>query len=149
MKFKSSTKESQKGFTLIELLVVIAIIGILSSVVLASMNTARKKARDARRQADLKSMQLALESYYDTNSAYPSVTGEVAVSSTTLSALTSGGFITVLADDPSSTGDYYYESDGTEYCIGAVLEGTVPATDNTCPSTTQLTGNSVNWQVGQ
>ncbi len=145
MKFKNSSK----GFTLIELLVVIAIIGILSSVVLASMNTARKKARDARRQADLKSMQLALESFYDTNSAYPTVTGEVAVATASLGGLVTGGFITVLADDPASAQDYWYESDGTEYCIGAVLEGTVPTPANTCPSTTVLGSNSVNWMVGQ
>lgn len=59
------------GFTLIELLVVVAIIGILSSVVLASLNTARAKARDAKRRIDLKQVQLALELYYDSNGVYP------------------------------------------------------------------------------
>jgi prepilin-type N-terminal cleavage/methylation domain-containing protein len=60
-----------KGFTLIELLIVIAIIGVLSSVVLASLNTARMKARDSRRIQDLKQIKLALELYYDTNGYYP------------------------------------------------------------------------------
>lgn len=65
------TLSSVRGFTLIELLVVIAIIGILSSVVLASLNSARSKARDARRKADMKQIQLALELYYDSNGSYP------------------------------------------------------------------------------
>lgn len=60
-----------KGFTLIELLVVIAIIGVLASTVLASVNSARIKARDARRRADLKQISLALELYYDTYGVYP------------------------------------------------------------------------------
>ncbi|MDO8561734.1 MAG: type II secretion system protein [bacterium] len=50
----------RRGFTLIELLVVIAIIGILSTVVLASLNTARQKGRDARRLEDLKSIANAI-----------------------------------------------------------------------------------------
>lgn len=48
------------GFTLIELLVVIAIIGLLASIVMVSVNTARGKARDSRRLGDMKSIQLAL-----------------------------------------------------------------------------------------
>ncbi len=159
MKFTNLTNKTDKGFTLIELLVVIAIIGILSSVVLASMNTARKKARDARRQADLKSLQLALESYYDTNSNYPIAATETDVVSThtELAELVSQGMITVLPDDPASAKNYRYRTDatGSEYCIGAALEGTVPTPADTCP-TTKVSGdtaggsaNPVNWMVGQ
>src|SRR3989338_3128827 len=52
------------GFTLIELLVVISIIGLLSSVVLASLNNARAKARDTRRIQDFKQISTALYLYY-------------------------------------------------------------------------------------
>ena len=68
---KKIRKNLSFGFTLIELLVVIAIIGVLASVVLASVNTARAKSRDARRKADLNQLRLALELYYDANGAYP------------------------------------------------------------------------------
>lgn len=65
-------KDKTKGFTLIELLVVIAIISILSSVVFASLNSARAKARDARRLSDLHQIRNALELYAsDNNGAYP------------------------------------------------------------------------------
>jgi len=69
-----SLKNSRKGFTLIELLVVIAIIGILSSVVLASLSTARMKSRDAKRVSDIGQIQLALELFFDANQSYPSTT---------------------------------------------------------------------------
>ncbi len=62
---------NKKGFTLIELLVVIAIIGILSSVVLANLNTARSKARDARRISDIRQIQTGLALYYDKHGQYP------------------------------------------------------------------------------
>ena len=60
-----------KGFTLIELLVVIAIFSLLSSVVLTNVNSARMKAIDARKQADFKSITLALNMFYDATGRMP------------------------------------------------------------------------------
>lgn len=61
----------KKGFTLIELLVVISIIGLLSSVVLASLDSANKKGRDAKRISEMKSIMTALELYYNDHGRYP------------------------------------------------------------------------------
>jgi prepilin-type N-terminal cleavage/methylation domain-containing protein len=65
----------QKGFTLIELLVVIAIIGILSSVVLASLNTARGKGSDAAVKSNLANIRSQAEIIYDTDGDYDAVCG--------------------------------------------------------------------------
>jgi len=64
-------KKTKQGFTLIELLVVIAIIGLLSTLSIVALNQARARSRDARRIADIKQIQTALEMYYNDNNAYP------------------------------------------------------------------------------
>ena len=108
-----------RGFTLIELLVVIAIIGILSSVVLASLNSARRKARDAKRISDIKQIQLALEMYYDDNSNYPT---EISSDN-----LVTPGYISQIPTDPSTGAAYTYAALGSgatcsSYHLGATLE---------------------------
>lgn len=66
-------RNKNKGFTLIELLVVIAIIGLLASVVLLALNSARQKARDAKRLADVRQFASAFELYFNDKSSYPTV----------------------------------------------------------------------------
>lgn len=72
----SVSSAARRGFTLIELLVVIAIIGILSSVVLASLNTARNKGNDASIKSNLAEARAQAELFYDANgNAYVQTVG--------------------------------------------------------------------------
>ncbi len=72
----AGSEKKMRGFTLIELLVVIAIIGLLSSVVFASLGPARVKSRDAVRLSDLRQLKTALELYYESNNnTYPNSGG--------------------------------------------------------------------------
>lgn len=62
--------DRDRGFTFIELLVVIGIIGILSSIVLSSLSTARAKAADAKTKAQLAGLRAAADIYFDVNGDY-------------------------------------------------------------------------------
>lgn len=125
-------KSLQKsGFTLIELLVVMAIIGILSGVVLTSLNGARQKGRDARRISDIKQIQLSLELYYDSTNAYPLTIGPA-----NNSVLVNNGYIASLPVDPSNNNVYSYTPYAStsnlgicsSYHLGADLESGVTHT---------------------
>ena len=97
--FKKNHKSWCEGFTLVELLVVIAIVGILASVVLASLNSARAKARDAQRVTSIRQVQNALEMYYLDNGSYPS-SGDVALQ-TALTAPLTPTYIGVIPQNPT------------------------------------------------
>jgi len=108
------------GFTLIELLVVIAIIGILATTVMTSLNSARAKARDVRRIADIHQLQLALQLAYDTNGRYPAA----------LTDLTPV-FISAAPKDPDGLSDYQYcVSTSRGYHLGTRPAGLEVAADN-------------------
>jgi len=103
----------QKGFTLIELLVVIAIIGILSTIVMVSLNTARAKARDARRVSDVRQLQLALQMYYDSAGSYPAALSGLAPT-----------YIAAVPLDPDGTSAYQYcVSSARGYHLGTKAAG--------------------------
>lgn len=121
-------KQKNAGFTLVELLVVVAIIGILATIVLTSLNSAKMKARDVRRVSDLRQVALALEMYYNDNmeSGYPGTGGsnQWGDSSWGMSkALIDSGYLSVSPFDPG-TGSYEYwvNSENQEYVLKAVLE---------------------------
>lgn len=121
----------RRGFTLIELLVVISIIGVFSSIVLFSLNTARGKARDAKRLSDMHQVQTALEFYNLKNGAYPysngsgcggwETTGSDATNNNFVASLVTDGDIPKGVKDPTAAwentcGNYaYYQYSAGDY----------------------------------
>lgn len=116
-----SRAASRKGFTLIELLVVIAIIGLLSSVAMASLNSARAKSRDALRLTQMQQVARALEMYYSDHGQYPysaqtesgrnnscqdgtSFSESFGDWNTVMGTLVSGGYLSRVPRDPVNSG---------------------------------------------
>ena len=107
----------KRGFTLIELLVVIAIIGLLSSIVLVSMGGARSKARDAKRQSDMRQVVTAQEMYYGDLGYYAT---SAAVSDGTPAI---GTYLDAFADTSYDwLANVGCTIDGANFCAFATLE---------------------------
>ena len=158
-----NNKPKTKGFTLIELLVVIAIIGLLSSVVLASLKTVRAKARDTRRLSDMHQMQIALELYYNSFGRYPAAGLTAGCSGWDTSAdgkfmtsLVSNNFLPTDLLDPTineSCGNYvYYRYEaGYKGCVESFYTlgiKDMETSDNPHPSSPGWRCPERNWQSG-
>ena len=138
---------NKKGFTLIELLVVVAIIGLLATLSIVALNSARARSRDAKRVADIKQVQTALELYYNDFGSYPAanavsfIAGNVGITSTTTGTTTVYMKLNPVAPTPSdgtclTANTYTYSTVDAlktytiSYCLGAATGG-IPAGQNT------------------
>ena len=117
-------KNNKKGFTLIELLVVIAIIGLLASIVLVALGPARARARDAKRQSDMRQVSIAMEMCYSDSTCqgreeYLALGGSEPANI--------GTYLTNVPEDPIAGQPYTWLANSATparqyYCVYAKLE---------------------------
>lgn len=133
-KLSKQFSKPQNGFTLIELLVVIAIIGLLASIVLTSLNTARLKARDIKRLSDIDALITAIKIYEIDKGVYPGSSdgGGAQISpncnSDLKNDLINGGYLPQVPTDPAENASctglsddnlFFYGWDSSHCCEGS------------------------------
>lgn len=111
----------QRGFTLIELLIVVALIGILVAVIGINGLESGRQSRDAKRQADLRSLQTAVELYRNKNGEYP----DDGSGSQYITGL-SPEFISVLPKQPGADA-YIYKTNADKSVYKIIALNTVEA----------------------
>lgn len=111
----ASAKGKKVALILISIIGILIIPAILSSIVLSSLGSAREKARDARRQADIMQIRTGLEIYYMDHNSYPFSLNEL-----------SPAILPSMKVDPSTNQPYQYQlqPNGTDYKVCAQLEST-------------------------
>jgi len=128
-----------RGFTLIELLVAVVIIGLLATISIIALSSARAKARDARRVADVKQIQVGLEMFFADNQRYPTAEEFSRGSLISLSGHNTTTYMALIPTPPSpadgvcsSTSAYTYVPDfkgysyTISYCLGGEAGGIAP-----------------------
>lgn len=147
-------KKYKLGFTLIEISITIAIIGILASVVIVSLSAAKKRAIDAKKMSELKSLQTGLRLFYEMKGRMPknyhhgygtcdAIIGENEFAAS-MQELIDAGIISSVPHSPDSWPYCYYDyGSGNE--IGALV---VSYLLGSTPSTTGFPGTCRPWAVG-
>ena len=136
-----SLKKRQSGFTIVELLIVIVVIGILAAIVITTYSGIQAKARNAKRETDIQSLQTQVEAFYSQNGYYPNAYD---LNSWAFIAANMKSLATSAEQDPSSTCTLPSATNATGNCISSAAPAAKSYSYQVTPSTCEGAGNDVN-----
>ncbi len=127
---KPSPTATREGFTLIELIIVVSILAVLAGVMIPRVSSRMAKSRDARRVADVRAIQSAIDSYYADTGSYPAPkknskfgNWDISHDGNFIRDLVNKGYLAEEPRDPINDNDHHYRyyvySQGSYGCKGA------------------------------